>query len=42
MNLDQYPIEGLYDELLAPRLQARPGFGRLVTALEGLGYKGNL
>ena len=39
MNLDQYPIEGLYDELLTPRLQARPGFGRLVTTLEGLGYK---
>ena len=39
MNLDQYPIEGLYDELLTPRLQARPGFGRLVTTLEELGYK---
>ncbi|MDE0514357.1 MAG: circularly permuted type 2 ATP-grasp protein [Gammaproteobacteria bacterium] len=39
MNLDQYPIEGLYDELLTPRLQARPGFGRLVATLEGLGYK---
>ena len=39
MNLDQYPIEGLYDELLTPRLQARPGFGRLLATLEGLGYK---
>lgn len=39
MNLDQYPIEGVYDELLTPRLQARPGFGRLVATLEGLSYK---
>ena len=39
MNLDQYPIEGRFDELLTPRLQARPGFRRLVATLEGLGYK---
>ena len=39
MNLDQYPIEGRFDELLTPRLKARPGFGRLVATLEGLGYK---
>ncbi len=39
MNLDQYPIEGRFDELLTPGLQARPGFRRLVATLEGLSYK---
>ncbi len=39
MKLDHYPIEGLYDELLTPRLQARAGLGRLLDTLKRLSYR---
>ena len=39
MNLDQYPIEGVYDELLTPRLQVRPGLSHMVDTLKRLSYK---
>ena len=39
MKLDHYPVAGLYDELLTPRLQARAGLGRLLDTLKRLGYK---
>ena len=39
MNLDHYPTEGLYDELLTPRLKARAGLGRMLETPERLNYK---
>ena len=38
MNLNNYPLEGLYDELLTPQRQARRGLGRLVGYLKKLSY----
>ena len=39
MDLYQYPLAGLYDELLTPQRQARAGLERMLTALEGLSYQ---
>ena len=38
MDLDRYPVEGFYDELLTPQLQARSGFGHLLDTLKQLNY----
>ena len=34
MNFDNYRLDGIYDELLTPRGQARPGMGRLIRYLK--------
>lgn len=36
MDLNSYPLDGLYDELLTPRLTARAGSGRLINYLKKL------
>jgi len=39
MNLDRYPLAGLYDELLTPQGRARPGLERMLTTLQELSYQ---
>jgi uncharacterized circularly permuted ATP-grasp superfamily protein len=38
MNFKNYKIDGLYDELLTPRLQARSSAGKLLKYLKSLNY----
>ncbi|MBI4005181.1 MAG: circularly permuted type 2 ATP-grasp protein [Gammaproteobacteria bacterium] len=39
MNLKDYKINGYYDELLTPRLQARSSAGRLIKYLKKISYE---
>ncbi len=39
MNFKNYKINGLYDELLTPRLQARSSAGKLLKYLKSLNYE---
>ncbi len=39
MNFKNYKIDGLYDELLTPRLQARSSAGKLLKYLKSLNYE---
>jgi uncharacterized circularly permuted ATP-grasp superfamily protein len=39
MNFKNYKINGLYDELLTPRLQARASAGKLLKYLKSLNYE---
>jgi len=39
MDLKKYNVNSYYDELLNPRLQARPGAGKLVNYLRKLSYE---
>ncbi len=39
MNFNKYKLDGLYDELLTPRLQARSSAGKLLKYLKSLNYE---